>query len=243
MIVTIHQGHTPDLQRSDVTIVIDVIRAFTVAHYAFLRGAREIILAATVEEAFLLQKKHPGYLLAGEINGLPIYGFDFDNSPAKMAEANVRGRTLVQKTTNGVRATLHALNAGAVFVTGFSNAKMTAECVRKLCSPSSIVNLVASHPDGDDDLACAEYIKAILLGNKDLSKEAAVKRIRCSGVARKFYDESQPEFNVEDIEFCTKEISGDFIMFVDSSAKIPRIVRVNQHELHRIEPAGSNRQT
>ncbi|CEG28917.1 2-phosphosulfolactate phosphatase [Bacillus sp. B-jedd] len=242
MKITIHQGHTPDLERSDVTIVIDVIRAFTVAHYAFLRGAREIFLAATVEEAFLLQKKHPGYLLAGEINGLPIHGFEFDNSPAKMAKANVRGRTLVKKTTNGVRATLHALNAGAVFVTGFSNAKMTAECIRKLYSHDSIVNLVASHPDGDDDLACAEYIKEILLGKEALSKEAAVKRIKGSGVARKFYDENQPEFNVEDIEFCTKEISGDFIMFVDSSEKIPRIVRVNQHELHRIEPAGSNRQ-
>ncbi|RHW38960.1 2-phosphosulfolactate phosphatase [Neobacillus notoginsengisoli] len=241
MNITIHQGRTPVLPRSDVNIVIDVIRAFTVAHYAFLRGAKALILTATTDEAFLLQKKNPGYLLAGEINGLPIQGFDFDNSPAKMATANVSGRTIVQKTTNGVKAALHALDADAVFVTGFSNARKTAECVGKLWSADATINLIASHPDGDDDLACAEYIKDILLGKEELSIKDVAERIRSCGPAEKFFDEGRPEFNAEDIEFCTKVIAGDFVMYVDSSGKFPMIVRVNEDELYRIGPARERR--
>ncbi|WP_082686938.1 2-phosphosulfolactate phosphatase [Bacillus sp. FJAT-27445] len=241
MNITIYQGHCHELPRSDVNIVIDVLRAFTVAHYAFLRGAKEIFLTATAEHAFLLKEKNPGYLLAGEVHGLPIEGFDFDNSPARMAVAGVNGRTLVQKTTNGVRAALNALDADAVFVTGFSNARKTAESVQKLWGQGASVNIIASHPDGDDDLACAEYIKGILLGREILSKGAASERIRSCGPARKFFDKAFPEFKVEDISFCTNEVKGGFVMFVDCSGELPRIVRVNDDELYRIGPAGKRR--
>lgn len=238
MKATIFQGHCPRLPRSDVNIVIDVIRAFTVAHYAFLRGAKEIILAGTESQAFLLKEKNPGYLLAGEVKGLPITGFDFDNSPARMASADVRGRTLVQKTTNGVRAALNALDADAVFVTGFSNARSTAECVLELWPKGSSVNIIASHPDGDDDLACAEYIKGILHGHERVSGEAAAERIRHSGPARKFFDPLQPEFQPEDIDFCTRELAGGFVMHVDCTGELPKIVRVENDEFYRIGPAG-----
>ncbi|WP_409272098.1 2-phosphosulfolactate phosphatase [Neobacillus sp. SCS-31] len=237
MKATIYQGHCPRLPRSDVNIVIDVVRAFTVAHFAFLRGAREIILAGTEGDAFLLKEKNPGYLLAGEVQGLPIPGFDFDNSPARMAGADVRGRTLVQKTTNGVRAALNALDADAVFVTGFSNARTTAEYVLKRWPPGSIVNIIASHPDGDDDLACAEFIKGVLQGDECISVEAVAERIRCSGPARKFFDSSRPEFQAEDIAFCTREMPGRFVMHVDCTGELPTIVRVNNDELYRIGPA------
>ncbi|MDU5948568.1 MAG: 2-phosphosulfolactate phosphatase, partial [Paenibacillus macerans] len=36
---------------SDINVVIDVIRAFTVAHQAFIHGIKGIFLAATPEEA------------------------------------------------------------------------------------------------------------------------------------------------------------------------------------------------
>ncbi|WP_316572588.1 2-phosphosulfolactate phosphatase [Neobacillus sp. YIM B06451] len=238
MKATIYQGHSPRLPRSDVNIVIDVVRAFTVAHYAFLRGAREIILAGTEAEAFLLKEKNPCYLLGGEVQGFPIPGFDFDNSPAKMAGADVRGRTLVQKTTNGVRAALNALGADAVFVTGFSNARTTAECVLDRWPYGSIVNIIASHPDGDDDLACAEYIKGILHREECFSWEAVAERIRHCGPARKFFDSSQPEFQAVDIDYCTRELPGGFVMHVDCTGELPTIVRVDNDELYRIGPAG-----
>src|SRR5713101_6748950 len=85
-----------------VVIVIDVIRAFSVAAYAFARGARGLWLVRAVEEAFALREREPEVLLsgthpkndkqaqrallAGEVGGRLIPGFDLNNSPARMQE-------------------------------------------------------------------------------------------------------------------------------------------------------------
>jgi len=108
--IRILQGTDRRYPDADINIVIDVIRAFTVAHVAFLRGVREILLVNTVEEAMALKASDPALLLAGEIKGLGIPGFDLDNSPYRVAQAKLEGRRLVQKTTNGVKATLAALD-------------------------------------------------------------------------------------------------------------------------------------
>ena len=52
MPVAIYQGHHHSLAPADINIVIDVIRAFTVAHYAFIGGAEEILLVRTADETF-----------------------------------------------------------------------------------------------------------------------------------------------------------------------------------------------
>jgi 2-phosphosulfolactate phosphatase len=64
-----------------VVIVIDVIRAFSVAAYAFTGGAQAIWLVRTVEEAQAMRQREPQALLAGEVGGRLISGFDFNNSP------------------------------------------------------------------------------------------------------------------------------------------------------------------
>ena len=70
--INIYQGNDLTLPDADINVVIDVVRAFTVSHYAFIRGAENIFLVPTVEDALSLKKTHPKSLLAGEINGLPI---------------------------------------------------------------------------------------------------------------------------------------------------------------------------
>src|SRR5690349_5210838 len=86
-----------------VVIVIDVIRAFTVATYAFAGGARRLWLVRTTDEAFALRQQEPRALLAGEIGGRLIPGFDLNNSPSLMAATNVRGRTIIQRTGAGTQ--------------------------------------------------------------------------------------------------------------------------------------------
>lgn len=49
--------------RGGVAIVIDVMRAYTVAAWAFHRGAREIVLMDGLEEAVSLAATMPGSLL------------------------------------------------------------------------------------------------------------------------------------------------------------------------------------
>lgn len=228
MEINIHQGNCPTLKHAQVNIVIDVIRAFTVAHYAFIHGAKEIWLARTQNEAFLLKENYPDHLLAGEVNGLPIEGFDLDNSPKTIVESNIDGKTLIQKTTNGVTAALNALDAEIVLVTGFTNAKATAEYAREICGPrqSLLINVVASHPSGDDDLACAQYISA-LINNEPCSASLTAERIRNSAAAEKFFDDAQPEFDKEDIGLCVKELDGTFVMQIKSKGQTPIIERVD----------------
>ena len=235
MKLNIVQGTTTAYPAADINIVIDVIRAFTVSHIAFMRGVCEIFLVNTVDEAFALKEQHTGYLLAGEIGALPIAGFDLDNSPHTFSTADLAGKSLVQKTTNGVKATLLALSAPTVFVTGLSNARKTARHVQRLASsiPNCRINIIASHPQDDDDLACAEYIQDQLMSRNSIPVEAIQNRIKNARSAKKFFDPEQAEFNENDIAFCGREVDCDFVMQVDSNARPPRIVKQVSLTLYR----------
>jgi 2-phosphosulfolactate phosphatase len=200
--ILITQGHRPPPNPGGATVVIDVIRAFTTAHFAFQGGAREIHLVATAPEALAMKQQQPDLLLAGEISALPIDGFDFGNSPLEMTRADLRGRTLVQRTTNGVIATLAARDSAVVLVAGLINAAATAEWLNSQHFPR--VLLVASHPDGDEDVACAEYMRG-LLGGEGISLEEARQRTRGAHAAKKFLDGRHPRLHAEDIAMAASE--------------------------------------
>ncbi len=225
--LSIIQGTDAPYPPADINIVIDVIRAFTVTQIAFMRGVREIYLVDTTDEAFALKQTNPGYWLAGEIAGLPIDGFDLDNSPQRFSTADVAGKTLVQKTSNGVKATLLALNADTVLVTGLSNAKNSALHARRLAAtkPGCTINIIASHAIDDDDLACAEYIRDIVLDTGNIDVEAIKRRIRDSRSAQKFYAPDKPAaLDARDVAHCACEVACDFVMQVDQRTLPPRIV-------------------
>ncbi|MRX72482.1 2-phosphosulfolactate phosphatase [Bacillus lacus] len=231
MSITIVQGSNHKLEPAYINIVIDVIRAFTVAHYAFLRGAKEIQLVNTVEAAKKAKEADSELMLAGEVKGLPIQGFDLDNSPHGLQQRNVENKILIQKTTNGVKAALNSLAAEHILVTGYSNAKTTAEYAKRLLSETgenASVHLIASHPSGDDDLACALYIKGILEGSFSPSQTETEERILHSSAAEKFHDKLQPAFCREDIQLCAAELKSDFVMKISpASGDRPKIWRVN----------------
>ncbi|MGG4094504.1 2-phosphosulfolactate phosphatase [Paenibacillus lautus] len=243
MPIQIIQGHHHTLEASHINVVIDVIRAFTVAHYAFINGVQGIILAGTLDDALRLKKIDPDFLLAGEIQGLPIPGFELDNSPVRLHNLDLRKKFLIQKTTNGVTATLNALSTEHLFVTGFTNAKTTAEFIKRNLlkkDDDMIINLIASHPSGDDDLACAQYISEILQDTNRISAEETIERIRKSKAAEKFYDNEKPEFLQEDISFCIQELPSDFVMKVNLNKSNPLIERfqvgalIPDHEGYRL---------
>lgn len=66
--------HYTDLETcheaTDVLVVIDVLRAFS-------RGAKEILLVSTVEEALKFKSQVPNSKAMGEVGGLPPTSFDF----------------------------------------------------------------------------------------------------------------------------------------------------------------------
>lgn len=55
MIIQIAQGHQPPPNPDGVTVVIDVIRAFTTSFYAFRGGASRILPVPDPQAAFALR--------------------------------------------------------------------------------------------------------------------------------------------------------------------------------------------
>ena len=228
MSIRITQGHSPPPNPNGATVVIDVIRAFTTAHYAFVGGAREIRLVATADAALLLKEHDASLLLAGEIDALPIDGFDFGNSPHEIRQSDVRDRTLVQRTTNGVIATLAARHSAAVLVAGLVNAEATARWL--LQQDYQDILLVASHPDGDEDVACAEYLRG-LLGGDGVSLDNAIRRTHQASAAAKFLNSSHPRLHAEDISLAAASAGRDGtvmkVYFGQAGGDIPSIRAVS----------------
>jgi 2-phosphosulfolactate phosphatase len=47
------------VEAPSVAVVVDVMRAFTVAAWAFAQGAEKIVLAESLDEALALRARHP----------------------------------------------------------------------------------------------------------------------------------------------------------------------------------------
>src|SRR5512138_2847773 len=101
-------------EASGAVIVVDVIRAFTNAAYAFARGARQIYPVSTVEEAFALKAAIPNSRLGGEVGGLPPEGFDFGNSPTQTNTLDLKGCAIIQRTGAGTQGIVRSVNASTL---------------------------------------------------------------------------------------------------------------------------------
>ena len=149
-----------------VVVVVDVLRAFTTAAFAFDRGAEEIFLVSTVEEAFELREHNTDYLLIGEVDGFPVEGFDLPNSPAAVAKLDLRGRRLIQRTTAGTQGVVQATKADRLFAASLCVGSGTAGYIAAL-RPRIVTFVetgVRAGGAGDDDAACSDYIGGILVG-------------------------------------------------------------------------------
>jgi 2-phosphosulfolactate phosphatase len=90
-------------EATGIVVVIDVLRAFSTAAYAFATGVEDITLVSTIEKALEWKDKIPQSFTMGEVDGLPIPGFDFRNSPPQFDGINLSGKHLVQRTTSGTQ--------------------------------------------------------------------------------------------------------------------------------------------
>ena len=144
-----------------VAVVVDVMRAYTVAAWAFHLGATDIVLIDGLDEAVAVAARTPGALLFKD--GAPDERFDLHNSPRQLLELDVKGRRIVQRTTAGTRAAVAASGADSLFCASFACASSTALALRAL-DASEVAFVVSGGLDADEDLACAQFIAATALG-------------------------------------------------------------------------------
>jgi len=195
---------------SGVVLVIDVLRAFSNAAYAFSRGAKEIILVSTVEEALALKAEIPNSRAMGEVGGLPPEGFDFGNSPTQILKEDLTGLSLIQRTGAGTQGAVRCVNADVMLASSFVVANATVTHVLKI-APLEITFVITGGATNEEDLSCAEYLEALFKGQNP-EKQPFVKRVYDSRDAIQHLDPSLPEFPKSDLDYCTRINTFDFAM-------------------------------
>lgn len=147
----------------DVAVVVDVIRAFTVAPWCLARGAVRLLLAPSLDAAVAAGARFPGAVLLKD--GPPDPRFPLANAPGAIATSDLTGRTVIQKTGNGTRGAHVARGAGEVLCASFVTAAATTAYLRH--RDAGEVVLVVT--EGDEDAALADYVTSCLEGPTEVA--------------------------------------------------------------------------
>jgi 2-phosphosulfolactate phosphatase len=191
-----------------IVVVIDVLRSFTVSAYALAGGARECLLVSTVDDARALAQQIPDATICAEENALPVPGIAISNSPTQVAAANMRGRTLIQRSTAGTPVISAVKSDEGIFAGSLVVASATAQAC--LSRRPDTVTLIAS-ADFPEDHACAKFIEAALRG-AHVDLEPLLKPLRESDRYRSVMAGEWPGFPATDIELAMAVDRFDFAM-------------------------------
>lgn len=190
-----------------LVVVIDVLRAFTTAAYAFNIGVQKILPVAEVNQALKLRTQNPGSLIMGEVDGVKPPAFDYGNSPASISKLKLRDKIMIQRTSAGTQGIINACNADLIIAASFVVAKATAEEIRRL-DPDKVSFVITGKSmgrDGDEDRACGEYIQA-LISNQVIDPEVFTNRVKYSSAGRWLINESN-----------SKNAEKDYVMSIQTN--------------------------
>ncbi|MEW1722294.1 2-phosphosulfolactate phosphatase [Streptomyces sp. NPDC093109] len=195
-----------------VAVVVDVMRAFTVAAWAFGRGAEKIVLAGSLDEALALKARHPDWVALKD--GPPAPGFDAVNSPGLLRSLDLGGRTVVQKTTAGTVGALAVKDAPLVLCASFAVAEATAAVLRARDGGSGSVTYVVTGEDGqaDEDLACAQYIDRLVTEETGTNAADFVRRAAESRAAGELTEGVRQGVHPDDVALCLEVDRFPFAM-------------------------------
>ena len=199
-----------------LAIIIDVFRAFSVAAYAFDKGARDIVLVGEVWQAFMLRHQSPDAILMGEVGGRSIDGFDFDNSPTHIVESerDFRGCRCIQRTSAGTQGVVNADGANEILLGNLVCARAIVDYI--LLKKPAVVSIVAMGESGmamnDEDEACSALLAARLRA-ESVDEQALLARARQGRAAQRFL-ENHPDAPSTDVDYCLQLDKFGFVMSV-----------------------------
>lgn len=202
----------PDIK--DTVVVIDVLRSFTTASVAIARGAAAVYPVEAISSAIALQGSLAGSVSVGAIaGGDPAPGFDYGNSPSELMKADLSGKPVVLTSAAGVQALHRFRYARQLYAASLVCASATAAAIRN--SGAKEVCFVITGEwvdrDGDEDIACADYIESLLRG-KPASPEDFSRRVRESDFGRRFATGTWPNLPLADLELAAESDCFKFAM-------------------------------
>lgn len=198
----------------DTVVVIDVLRSFTTAAVALARGARGIYPVAGVAAAASLLRQLPQAVSIGAIaGGDPLPGFDYGNSPAHLLAADLSGRNVVLSTAAGVRGLQRFRRAHRLYAASLVCARATAAAIRNAGADEVCFVITGEwvDRDGDEDIACADYIEALLRGETPNPGEFT-RRVHDSDFGRRFGHPGYPNLPAADLELASRTDTYRFAM-------------------------------
>jgi 2-phosphosulfolactate phosphatase len=218
---------------SGAVVVIDVLRSFSTAAYAFAAGARQIYLAESPEDAFQMRERLPGALTMGGVGGGgAIPGFDFDNAPSRVAGHDLADKTLIHCTAAGVKGLVRCATADLLLAGSLVCAVATARLLLRL-RPAQVTLVVTGDwfdRDGDEDRACADYLTELLRGQTPDPRVFAA-RVAASDFGRRFGTPEYPALPVADVAHAAAVDRFDFAMLVRHDADLMVLEPINPDTL------------
>lgn len=173
---------------ADTVVVIDVLRSFTAAAVALARGASAIYPVDGIAAANALLGRMTNPVSVGALGGGdPAPGFDFGNSPARLMQEDLAGKPVVISTAAGVRGLQRFRTASRLYAASLVCARATAAAIRAAGAVEICFVITGEwvDRDGDEDIACADYIESLLGGELAASDQFA-RRVRDSDFGRRF---------------------------------------------------------
>ena len=209
-----------------VVVVIDVLRAFSTAAYAFGVRAESITLVGEVEDALALKSQMKKAFVMGEVQGVRPESFDFGNSPTEILKQDFRGQHLIQRTSAGTQGVVRSLNAENLFTASFVVADATIRAIRQL-DPDAVSFVITGRYFDGEDKACADYLAACLR-EEDPDPEPYLERVRNAPELQHMPLEKFPEVE-SDVELCTRIDAFSFAMSVtrENGRPIMRALKQN----------------
>jgi 2-phosphosulfolactate phosphatase len=209
-----------------IVVVIDVLRAFSCSALMFHYGIRDLALVKTPREALRFRERDPDYLVAGEVKGVKVEGFDLGNSPADIVskgESFFRGRRVAARSSAGTQGVLAAAaHADLVMLGSYMTAAATAAYIRDRAQVDALtgghetkVTIVAMGFEGvrpsAEDERCGDYLEHLLTGQPYDHLQAVWECMRDPEIAASLRGEHdyRPK---EDIVLALQRDLFDFVM-------------------------------
>lgn len=213
MKIRILQCENGAAQAQGLTVIIDVFRAFTLEAFLYAAGVKDIIVAASAEEALQIKQEHPEYITLGERGGRKCDGFDYGNSPAAIDGRDLNGITCIHTTSNGTRGILKAVHASEIITGAFVNAKAIASYILNSgCEEVSLVCMGTEDHPTDEDTLCAEYIRSLLTGIPLADLDERIEHLRYTDGAKFFNPQLQESFPQADYPLCIRKDLFSFVI-------------------------------
>lgn len=214
----------PDNQSTDAdtVVVIDVLRSFTTAAVALAQGALAVYPVEDPASVRNICTKIERAVSVGAVaGGAPVPGFDYGNSPSALADADLAGKNVVLSTMAGVRGLHLFRRARRLYAASLVCARATAEAIHEAGGEEVCFVITGEwvDRDGDEDIACADYIESLLRG-ESAAPQTFAQRVRQSDFGARFALGTWPNLPPADLELVAHVDLFEFAMPVQDEQEL-----------------------